>query len=86
MKTVRVNDGIIVEVLTAHSGFSLSECFHPDILAQTIQVDDDVQVGDPIPVVEAPVIEEAPVVEETPLVEETPVTEEAPPEAPAEGV
>lgn len=66
MKTVRVNDGIIVEVLTAHSGFSLSECFHPDILAQTIEVADDVQVGDPVPVVEAVV--ETPV--ETPA--ETP--------------
>lgn len=66
MKTVRVNDGIIVEVLTAHSGFSLSECFHPDILAQTIQVADSVQVGDPVPV---PVVE-TPVVEETPPVTE----------------
>jgi len=78
MKTVRVNNGIIVEVLTAHSGFSLSECFHPDILAQTIEVADDVQVGDPVPVVE-----ETPVVEEA-VVEETPV--ETPTETPAEGV
>lgn len=70
MKTVRVDNGIIVEVLTTHSGFSLSECFHPSILAQTIQVADDVQIGDPVPV---PVVEEA-VVEEAPMVEETPPT------------
>jgi hypothetical protein len=77
MKTVRVNDGIIVEVLTAPSGFSLSACFHPDILAHCVEVPDEAQVGDTY----TPAV-----VEEASVVVETPVTEEAPPEAPAEGV
>ena len=72
MKFARITDGIVVEFLVAPSGFSLAQCFHPDILAQCVELSDDAQIGDTYtaPVVEETVVEE-PVVD-TPVVEETP--------------
>ena len=73
----RINDGTVVEVLKPIAGFDVTDCFHPDILAGCVAVNDDVQVGwvmteaglvDPdavVPEEEAPV-EEAPAVEPAP--------------------
>lgn len=67
----RINNGTVIEVLKPISGFDITDCFHPDILAGCVEVADDVQQGwvlteagfvDPdtiVPEEEAPV-EEAP--------------------------
>jgi hypothetical protein len=59
MKARIVND-TVVEILTPIAGFRIEDCFHPDILAQCVDVTEGMQVGDTYP----PVVEE--VVEETP--------------------
>jgi hypothetical protein len=46
MKTARIVDGKIAEILNPIPGFTLSECFHPDVLSQCQQVADEAQVGD----------------------------------------
>ena len=46
MKTARIVEGKIVEFLNPIPGFTLGECFHPDILSQCKQVADEAQVGD----------------------------------------
>lgn len=64
----RIQNGIVVEILTPVEGHSLEACFHPDILAQCVDVTEGMKVGDVYP----PVVEETSV--ETP-VETSPVTE-----------
>lgn len=71
----RIINGIVGEILTPIDGFSIEDCFHPQLIAMCVDVADEVQVGwvqqedgsFAAPVVVAPV-EEAPV--ETPT--ETP--------------
>lgn len=89
----RIFDGIIGDVIVPIEGFTIEECFHPDVLAQYVPIPDEVQPGwivtengivdpnapEPEPEPEVPAEEEAPV-EET-LVEEAPV-EEAPADTP----
>lgn len=71
MKTARIVNGKIAEILNPIPGFTLSECFHPDILSQCKQVADEAQVGDDyVALVETPV--EIPV--ETPTQGETNVS------------
>jgi hypothetical protein len=41
----RIQNGIIVEFLKAVEGFQIYECFHPDILAQCIDIPEGAQVG-----------------------------------------
>lgn len=52
MKTARIFNGIVVEILTPIEGFALSECFHPSILAASVSVPDEVMPGDAWPPVE----------------------------------
>jgi len=84
MKTVRIADGKVVEILDPIPGFTLAECFHPSVLAACVAVEDSVSVGDdwPPPVVE-PVAESVaePVVEP---VAETPIVTEPIAETPAD--
>ena len=41
----RINDGTVVEVLKPIDGFGITDCFHPDILADCVPCGDDVQPG-----------------------------------------
>jgi len=34
----RINNGVVVELFTPPSGFTLAECFHPDVVAQFVAV------------------------------------------------
>jgi hypothetical protein len=45
MKTARIVNGVVAEILTPVEGFTLDQCFHPTILAACEQVEDEVQVG-----------------------------------------
>lgn len=72
-KFARIIDGVVSDFIAPLEGFTIEQCFHPDILAMYIQVDDEVQAGwivtedgivDPNPPEEVPA-EEAPA-EETP--------------------
>jgi hypothetical protein len=45
MKTVRVHNNVVIEILEPVSGFSLEQCFHPSIFDTCSTVEDDVQVG-----------------------------------------
>lgn len=80
----RITDGVVGDVIVPIEGFSIEECFHPDVLAQYTTVADDVQPGwivteegfvDP----NAPEPAPEPEPEEAPA-EEAPVEEEAPAE------
>lgn len=75
----RIEDNVVVEILTPVAGFSIEDCFHPDILAGCIAVADEVQV-DWIVTEDGIVDPNAPEPAPEPEVpaEETP-TEEAPP-------
>lgn len=44
-KMARITDGIVGDVIVPLEGFTIEECFHPDLLAQYVAVDDDVQPG-----------------------------------------
>lgn len=88
-KMARIIDGRVDEIIVPIEGFTIEECFHPDVLTQYVSVADDVQPGwiltengivdpnapEPEPELEVPAEEEAPV-EEAPA-EEAPA-EEAP--------
>ena len=39
----RISDGVVIEVLKPIDGFSVADCFHPDILADCVPCGDDVQ-------------------------------------------
>jgi len=41
----RLLNRTVVEILNAVPGFSLEQCFHPDILAASVQTPIDVQTG-----------------------------------------
>lgn len=41
----RIIDGAVMEVLKPIDGFDISDCFHPDILADCVPCGDDVQAG-----------------------------------------
>ena len=43
MKTARIQNNVVAEILVPISGFTLDQCFHPTILAACEQVEDDVQ-------------------------------------------
>jgi len=45
----RIQNGIIVEFLQAIEGFDISECFHPDILAQCVDFVEGMEIGQTIP-------------------------------------
>lgn len=72
-KFARIIDGVVSDFIAPLEGFTIEQCFHPDILSMYIPVDDEVQAGwivtedgivDPNPPEEVPA-EEAPA-EETP--------------------
>jgi len=44
-KMARITDGVIGDVIVPLDGFTIEECFHPDVLAQYVAVDGDVQPG-----------------------------------------
>jgi hypothetical protein len=79
MKMARIIDGAVSTVIVPIDGFTIEECFHPDVLAQYVTVADDVQPGwivtengivDPDSPEAEPEPEEAPVEEEAPAEEE----------------
>ena len=43
MKTARIVNNKVVEILVPITGFRIEDCFHPEILAACEQVEDDVQ-------------------------------------------
>ena len=45
MKFMRVVNNTATEELIPVPGFAISQCFHPDIVAQIQTVNDDVQIG-----------------------------------------
>jgi hypothetical protein len=45
MAYARIVENVVVEIVTPVPGFAISQCFHPDIVAQIETVADDVQVG-----------------------------------------
>lgn len=83
MKMARIIDGVVGDVIVPLEGFTIEECFHPDVLAQYTTVADDVQPGwivteDGIVDPNAPEPEPEPDPEDE--AEEAPVEEEAPAE------
>jgi hypothetical protein len=78
-KMARITDGVVGDVIVPLEGFSIEECFHPDVLALYVTVADDVQPGwivtedgivDPNAPESEPEAEEAAVEEEAPAEEE----------------
>lgn len=45
----RIQDGIVVEILQPLSGFTIEQCFHPDVLAQCVDFVTGMEVGQPVP-------------------------------------
>ena len=45
MKTARIQNNVVAEILTPVEGFTLDQCFHPSVLAQCEQVENEVQVN-----------------------------------------
>lgn len=45
MKTARIQNNIVVEILIPIAEFSIDQCFHPSIIATCEQVEDAVQLG-----------------------------------------
>jgi hypothetical protein len=43
MKTARIQNNKVVEILVPVAGFTIDQCFHPEILAACEQIEDDVQ-------------------------------------------
>ena len=83
MKMARITDGVVGDVIVPLEGFTIEECFHPDVLAMYVTVADDVQPGwivteDGIVDPNAP--EAEPEAEEGAPAEEAAVEEEAPAE------
>ena len=60
----RIVNGTVAEILVPIAGFRIEDCFHPDILAQCVDVTEGMQVGDAYPPATEEVVTE--VVEETP--------------------
>jgi hypothetical protein len=67
---VRLFNQTVVEILNAVPGFSVEQCFHPDIIAASVDAPDEVQPGwtynedgtftPPEPPVAEPTVEAAP--------------------------
>ena len=57
----RIQNNKVVEILVPIAGFTIDQCFHPDILAQCVDATEGMKAGDAYT---PPVVEE--VVEETP--------------------
>lgn len=53
-KAAKFVDGVVVDLLVPVEGFTLEECFHPDLLAQYELVEDDVYLGYPLTAEPAP--------------------------------
>jgi hypothetical protein len=45
MKYARIHDGSVAELYAPITGFTIEQCFHPDLVAQMVPCTDDVQVG-----------------------------------------
>lgn len=45
MKTARIQNNVVAEILVPVEGFTIDQCFHPSILAQCEQVEDEVQAN-----------------------------------------
>jgi hypothetical protein len=45
MKMARITDGVVGDVIVPIDGFTIEECFHPDVLALYVTVADEVQPG-----------------------------------------
>lgn len=45
MKMARIIDGVVNTVIVPIDGFTIEDCFHPDVLALYVTVADDVQPG-----------------------------------------
>lgn len=43
MKTARIQNNTVVEIIAPIAGFRIEDCFHPEILAACEQVEDEVQ-------------------------------------------
>ena len=43
MKTARIQNSVVAEILVPVEGFTIDQCFHPEILAACEQVEDEVQ-------------------------------------------
>lgn len=77
MKYARFVDNVAVEFFTPPEGFSIHQCFHPDLVKQFEPVHEDFQLGESKPVEK--VVESAAEVVE-------PVAEPAPIETPLENI
>lgn len=45
MKTARIQNNVVAEILVPVEGFTIDQCFHPSIIATCEQIEDDVQLG-----------------------------------------
>lgn len=45
----RIQDGVVVEILQPLSGFTIEQCFHPDVLTQCVDFVAGMEVGQPAP-------------------------------------
>ena len=45
MKTARIQNNTVAEILAPVEGFTLDQCFHPSIINQCQEVEDEVQAG-----------------------------------------
>ena len=45
MKYARIHEGFVVELYVPITGFTIEQCFHPDLVAQMVACADDVRPG-----------------------------------------
>jgi len=45
MKYARIADDFVIEVFVEPEGFTIDQCFHPDIAAQFVVVADNIEAG-----------------------------------------
>lgn len=45
MKTARIQNNVVAEILVPVDGFTIDQCFHPSIIATCEQVEDEVQAN-----------------------------------------
>lgn len=45
MKYARFVDNVVVEIFVPQGGFSIEQCFHPDVVSQFVMVDNAVDIG-----------------------------------------
>jgi hypothetical protein len=46
----RIQNGIVVEILQALPGHAIEDCFHPSILLQCVDFEENMEVGQPLPI------------------------------------